>query len=315
VTLHHDALLWAVLAVINASLVVFLAPLLDGVERKVRARVQRRVGPPILQTVYDLIKLYRRPPTQDPSAGPFHGVAPFIAFPTALIAALVIPSVLPYRLGFPGDLIVVAYLLVSVSTITSFGAASSSIPYSVVGGWREASLTMASELALGAAVAAIASANGSLLLASVMPAYSVSGPKPSVLAALAGLAIITYVEGGRLPFEIAEAEPELAGGVTVGYGGSSLALLLHSLMIKRVLFTSLFLDLLIPWDALPVLGGYCSWVVLRAALFTAALTLTSVVFAALEASYGRCRPGHALTLVKRAVIVSGVALIASCFGI
>lgn len=306
----------ALMIALNVASILLIAPLLDGIERKVRARVQRRVGPPILQTWYDLTKLYGRVFTRDLSAGPFHAVAPLMMFGASVVAAAVIPSFLPASLDFQGDLVVAVYVLVSISAIASFGAASSSIPFSVVGGWREASLMMASEFVLGAAVAALAASSGSLLLTSMMPAFKPSNPKVSALIALAGLAVMTYVEGSRLPFEIAEAEPELAGGISVGYGGSSLALLLHSLIIKKALFAALFLDLLVPWNALKaVIAPYPAYLVGRAALFLTALVVVAVVCSSLEAVFGRSRPGHALSLLKKAVIISGVALIAACFGI
>ncbi len=298
---------------VNVASLAVLALILDGVDRKVRARVQRRVGPPILQTLYDVLKLYRRPVTRDELAGPFHSVAPALAFATSLVGAAVIPSLLPTS-GFQGDLIVAVYLISSVSAITSFGAASSGIPFSVVGGWREASLMMTSELVLGATVAAIASSSGSLMLSSLMPLIRPSTVKVSPIIALASLALLTYVEGGRLPFEIAEAEPELAGGVASGYGGPSLALLMHSLLLKRVLLATLFLDLLVPWGAISNALGAPLGLAVRALAFTLALTLVSLVSAVIEALYGRCRPGHAISIVKKALIVSGVALIAACVG-
>ena len=298
---------------VNVASLAVLALILDGVDRKVRARVQRRVGPPILQTLYDVLKLYRRPVTRDELAGPFHSVAPALAFATSLVGAAVIPSLLPTS-GFQGDLIVAVYLISSVSAITSFGAASSGIPFSVVGGWREASLMMTSELVLGATVAAIASSSGSLMLSSLMPLIRPATVKVSPIIALASLALLTYVEGGRLPFEIAEAEPELAGGVASGYGGPPLALLMHSLLLKRVLLAALFLDLLVPWNVISNALGAPLGLAVRALAFTLALTLVSLVSAVIEALYGRCRPGHAISLVKKALIISGVALIAACVG-
>jgi len=307
------------LTLINVASLAFLALVLDGVERKVKARVQRRVGPPILQTLYDVLKLYRRPVTRDEFAGPFHAVAPALALAASLTCAAVLPSLLPASVGFTGDLIVVVYLVSSVSALTAFGAASSGIPFSVVGGWREASLAMTSEFMLGATVAAIASSKGSLLLSSVMPLIDFSGLstgalKVSPIIALVSLALIAYVEGSRLPFEIAEAEPELAGGVLSGYGGPPLALLMHSILLKRVLLATLFLDFLVPWNAISYALGGVAGLAVRAASFTAALLIVSVVCAVIEALSGRCRPGHAISIVKKATIISGVALIAACIG-
>lgn len=309
----YSSLTW-LFTLINVVSLTVLALVLDGIERKVRARVQRRIGPPILQTLYDVLKLYKRPVTHDELAGPFHAVAPALAFAASLVGAAMLPSLLPVSNGFSGDLIVVIYLISSVSAITSFGAASSGIPFSVVGGWREASLMMTSELVLGATVAAIASSSGSLMLSSLMPLIKPASIKVSSVIALVSLALLAYVEGGRLPFEITEAEPELTGGVLSGYGGPPLALLMHSILLKRVLLITLFLDLLLPWDAISNALGAPLGLVVRALIFIIALLIASIICAALEALFGRCRPGHAISVVKKAVIISGVALIAACVG-
>ena len=42
-------------------LVLALAPLLSGFVRKVKARLMRRRGPPILQLYWDLLRLIRKP--------------------------------------------------------------------------------------------------------------------------------------------------------------------------------------------------------------------------------------------------------------
>ncbi len=300
--------------IVNVVSIALLAPFLDGIDRKVRARIQRRVGPPVLQTWYDLLKLYRRPVTRDELAGPLHAFAPALAFGGSVVAACVIPSLLAGGVRFWGDLVVMVYLMSSVSAVVSMGAASSGIPFSVVGGWREASLMMASELMLGATVAALAASSGSLMLSSVMPLTRLGWLKPSSILILVGLAVLTYVEGLRLPFDIAEAEPELAGGITCGYGGPLLALTMHSLLIKRVLTASLFLDLLVPWSVVSGALGGLAGLVVRAAAFMGALTLTSIVCASVEALFGRCRPGHAILVIKKAALISGVALIAACVG-
>jgi len=294
-------------AAANAAFALTLAPLLDGVERKVRARVQRRVGPPVLQTWYDLIKLYRRGFFGLRGCGPFHRAAPALAMGAAVTASAILPTVTGFGAGFAGDLIVLIYLMASVSTITALGAASSGSPYGVVGGWREASLSMASELALAAALAAIACGRGSLLLSSLFPAVRLgAGFRPSSVVAVAAVALVAYADGLRLPFEIPEAEEELAEGVAVEYGGAALALLKHATLVRRLLLTSLLLNLAFPW-------GWASPVV-RAAAFTASLTLESVLCSLTESVCGRGRPAYVMRLLKRVTLASGVALIAACFG-
>jgi len=45
---------------INILLAILMAPIFDGLRRKITARLQNRIGPPITQTWYDILKLLRK---------------------------------------------------------------------------------------------------------------------------------------------------------------------------------------------------------------------------------------------------------------
>jgi len=298
-----------VFALVNALVLLVYAPLLDGIGRKIRARIQRRRGPSILQTIYDLRKLYHMPGIIDGYSGRYARYAPALTMALAIMAGLMIPSFLPADTGC--DLIVAAYLLVAVSIALTYGSLSMSIPYSVAGGCREASLMMASELCFAGAIASIAAAYGTLYIAVASPIIRLDPFKPSMIIAAAVLAIIAYVEGLNLPFEISEAEPELAGGALIGYGGRTLALLMHSSMIKETLFIALLVDLVFPWS---ILGTGPVGLVLRIAVFTVLTTFIYMVMRMIDAVYGRYTPRQAIRALKRVGLASIIAVILASIG-
>lgn len=296
-------------ALINVFALLVYAPLLDGIGRRLRARIQRRRGPSVLQTLYDLSKLYRMKAIVDGLSGKYAGYAPALSMAFAVMAALLIPSFIPAPTGC--DLIIASYLLVAVTVAQTYGSLSMSIPYSLVGGCREASILMVSELCLAGAIASIATAYRTLYIGYASPIIRLDPFKPSMIITAGVLLVLAYVESMNLPFEISEAEPELAGGTMIGYGGRSLALIMHSSMIREALFVSLVLDLLLPWGEM---GTGLPGIVLRIIVFTALLTAAYLIMNMLDAIYGRYTPGQALRTLKRVGAASIVALILASIG-
>ena len=127
--------------------------LTSWVDRKVTARVQMRVGPPLLQPFYDLRKYFVKE-TCVPEGG---SVGLFLAAPLIGFAGVVLASMILWRAlldpaaTFVGDLIVLVYLLMMPALGVVLGAFSSRNPLASIGGSREMQLMMAYELPLGLA--------------------------------------------------------------------------------------------------------------------------------------------------------------------
>ena len=207
------------------------------VDRKVTARVQYRVGPPLMQPVYDIAKLLAKE-TLVPARAQGRGflLAPVIGFAAAAAAATVLwyANVRPGE-GLVGDLIVVIYLLTIPAIAGIYGAMASGSPHAAVGASREMKLLLAYELplvlsalvpvvkmglnpefgatfSLGSMVAFQHEAGWTLL--------SVSGVLGAVVALVCLQAKLTLV-----PFDLPEAETELMGGSVLEYSGPPLAML------------------------------------------------------------------------------------------
>ena len=108
--------------------------LLSGIDRKVLARMQKRVGPPIIQPLYDFLKLLGKETIVPKAANRkvFLG-APVVGFAALVVTAALIP-VLGYR-AFEGsaDLIVLLYLLTIPAVALIIGGSSSGNPYAGIG--------------------------------------------------------------------------------------------------------------------------------------------------------------------------------------
>jgi len=204
---------------------VVLGLVASWIVRKVSALVQWRVGPPILQPFYDIMKLMGKETLipQDAQRGvfvsaPLVGMAGVLLLSTMLLRITLNPEAM-----FVGDVIVAIYLMVLPSLALILGSSASASPHAAIGTSREMKLVMSYELPLVLAfIVVIIKTGGQLNLAGIAeytPALSISG----MLAFLASLLCI-QAKLGFIPFDMAEAETELAGGVLIEYSGALLAI-------------------------------------------------------------------------------------------
>ena len=277
---------------INLTFALLIAPVVDGFERKIRARLQNRQGPPILQTWWDLIKLFKRP-TIEPqdSVKSLYKLAPYVTFTAVLAAYLIVPTLLPGSINFIGDFILVVYLIGLATLSFVIGAFSSGNPYAQIGSNREVSLFMSEELLLAFIIGTIAVIGKSLSFERLFPLPL----RISSALALVLLFLVIYVASARLPFDIAEAEPEIIEGPLIEYSGKHLGLLEYSIFLKRLLLYSLLLNFILPVQNPTRVIGYLIGIV-----------ILSLVYSTFEAYYGRFRIDQAVKLMKK---LSAVALV------
>ncbi|MHC4644524.1 MAG: respiratory chain complex I subunit 1 family protein [Planctomycetota bacterium] len=202
---------------------VGLGLIVSWVVRKVSARVQWRVGPPLLQPFYDVAKLLGKETLVPAEA--HKGV--FMAAPVVGLAGVLVLSMMLWRIAivkepFLGDIIVAIYLMVLPSLALILGSSASASPHAAIGTSREMKLVMGYELPLVLAfIVVVIKTGGQISLVEIgthWPVLSISG----LLAFLIAL-LCVQAKLGFVPFDIAEAETELGSGVLMEYSGALLA--------------------------------------------------------------------------------------------
>jgi len=215
--------------------------LASWIDRKVTARVQYRVGPPLLQPVLDIIKLLGKE-TLIPagSSKVTFFLAPLLALASVVLVSTILwVNTLNPRNTFVGDLIVVVYLLTIPSLCLILGAMASRNPLANIGASREMKLILSYELPFLLAVfVPVIHAGMSLRLGSILSYQAqhgvITGTWSGFLALVVAI-LCMQAKLGLVPFDIAEAESELAGGVLIDYSGATLAV--FRLMKNMLLFT------------------------------------------------------------------------------
>lgn len=291
-------LLLAVLIFPGGLFVAVFGLLLKGLDRKLIARMQARVGPPLLQPVYDTIKLLRKQTLvpREASAAIFLGV-PLFGFAAMAFAPALIPVPGLFNPSpISGDVLVLLYLLAVPGIALMMAGSSSGSVYGAIGFSREMSLILAYEGPLLFALVAVALFVGraeggmvSLSLTEIAKYQQVHGANilqpvlwPAFLAYLACLPATLGVP----PFDIAEAETEVLEGPLLEYSGPPLALMQTMQAMQRVVVISLGIVLFCP-NGPDGLLGLLVFMLEIAVVATLAITL-------LRASVGRMRIDQAL---------------------
>ena len=216
-------------AVIAVVVTPVIGGLLRGIDRKLTAHMQGRIGPPIIQPFYDVIKLFGKKPMV---AGGMQ-----IAFAYAYLA-LIVTAVVFFALR--QDLLVVLFTLFFGSLCLPLGALSVKSPYSQFGGNRELLQFLAYEPILLLAAIPIALKSGGFPIADI---FEHGQPLlPSLWITFIALLIALAIVMRKSPFDISGSEhahQELVKGVTTEYSGPYLALIELGHWYEMVLLLSI----------------------------------------------------------------------------
>jgi hydrogenase-4 component C len=239
--------------VFQALLLLLAAPLFSGFVRVVRAKVQSRKGPPLLQNYRDIGKLMKRQEVVSEQAGWVFQVTPYLSMASMLLVALIVPVLAVYSpLGRAGDLILVVYLFALPRFFFSLAGLDSGSSFAGIAARRELFISALIEPVLLLVVFVMALLAGSTNLGTISRQVATGGFHFSMAywLGLASFAFGTYVEMGKLPFDLAEAEQEMQEGPLAEYSGRSLAIFKWAIYLKQLVLVALFIALFLPFGAL-----------------------------------------------------------------
>jgi NADH-quinone oxidoreductase subunit H len=239
---------------------IMLGLFLTGLDRKIYARLQRRVGPPIYQPFIDMVKLSQKETVVPKTANyTVFRLAPLLGFAGMLAAIAVIPIAGIYSgLYQSGDLLVILYLLSAPALALVIGASASGSPYSSIGLSREISIMLAYEIPMLMVFFTVAMRVGMDLggtaifsLSSIVNFQLSKGPLLLDLPMLpAFLAFLMCIPGtlGVVPFDIPEAETEITEGPLLEYSGMGLAMFKLTSGLKTLVLSALTIALFFPTE-------------------------------------------------------------------
>ena len=208
----------------------FLGALLDGVDRIISARMQRRKGPKLLQPFYDLGKLFSKERI---------GVNDVQLFLN--MSYLVILMIAGSMLFAGADLLMVLFILSTADMFLIMAASSDSSPYSNMGSSREMLQMMAYEpLTLLVAVGFYLTTDSFLVSDIIHEDVSAVLWMPGLLA---GFMFTTAIKFRKSPFDLStshHAHQEMVKGLTTEMSGTTLAIMNIAEYYEMVLLLGIF---------------------------------------------------------------------------
>jgi len=233
--------------IINLFVVLILSPFFDGFTRKIRALIQSRVGPSPLQSYFDIIKLMGKEDLKS-TINPFFRLSPYLSVVTIGMASLLIPITgKTPQLNFWGDIFLFIYIITVIGIAIIITASASENPFANVGASRKMMLHFSVEPILAIALITGAINTQSFKIGDIVSWYTLNGPNVSMLLATVCVFLSLQALIGKIPFDISEAEQEIAEGVLIELSGPKYACVKWANMSRQVLFCLVFSQIFVPW--------------------------------------------------------------------
>jgi formate hydrogenlyase subunit 4 len=300
-------------AIVQVVLVLLLAPLLLGITKRVKARLQYRRGAPLLQPYRDLAKWWGKEAVESDAAGPLTALAPPLVLASVVVATLLVPMVGQRApLAGWGDVIVVVGLLALGRFVLALAALDAGSAFGGMGSSREVAIAALVEPALLLALSGAVLAAGSTELGDVASAGAAAGRAwftPALLLCAAAFAIVAVAETGHEPFDNPDTHLELTmihEGLLLEATGPRLAILTYAAELKLVLVAGLFAASFVP-AGMTASADPVALLVAVAALLVK-LVLAAVVLGVLDATLAKLRILALPGLLGTATILAVVGL-------
>ena len=299
---------------IEMLLVLLLAPGLTGLVRKVRARLLRRQGAPILQPYRDLLRLLRKEVVLAENASWLFRATPYLIFAATWVAAALVPTFATGLLfSWSADLIAVIALLASARFFLALAGMDVGTSFGGIGASREVMFASIAEPAMMMIVFTLALIAGSTQLSTIAAfmASPAAGLSVSLALALIALTIVAVAENGRIPVDNPATHLELTmvhEAMVLEYSGRHLALIELAAALKLLLYISLIACLFLPWGlARPGDGLLAAFA--GAAAYLAKLALAGLLLSLFETAIAKMRVFRVPVFVGAALMLGLLAML------
>jgi formate hydrogenlyase subunit 4 len=290
-------------------LVVLLAPLVTGLVRKMKARLLRRQGPPILQPYRDLLRLMRKEAVLAENASWLFRAAPYLVFAAIWVAAALVPTFASGLLfNWTADLIAIVALLGSARFFLALAGMDVGTSFGGIGSSREVMIASLAEPAMIMIVFSLALLAGSTQLTTISQ-YMVSpnvGLRVTLGLSLISLVMVGIAENARIPVDNPATHLELTmvhEAMMLEYSGRHLALLELAASLKLLLYLSLIACLFVPWGMASVHAGWVAYAI-GGATYAAKLAAGCFALAIFETAIAKMRVFRVPTFLGAALMLS-----------
>ncbi len=289
-------------------LALTLAPLLPGVISRVKAFFAGRSGPALLQPYRDLARLLGKGAVYSRTTTAVFRWAPLGGLAAAVAALPLLPmGGVGAAVAFPGDLVLLAYLMALMRFLTVLGALDTGSSFEGMGASREVQFSALAEPVLMLAMTALARRTGSISLSEICAGVTIETwirAAPALALVSCALLVVFLVENARIPVDDPNTHLELTmihEVMVLDSSGPDFAFILYAAALKLWVFGSLLVGL-----CMPVRTG---WAILDVCAFLAGMFLLAVAVGVIESTMARLRLLRVPQMLVGAGAIAVVALV------
>ena len=289
--------------ILNLIIVLFVPFLMLGVIKKTKAFWGGRYGAPVLQPLYDFVKLMKKDFVISKTTSGIFRITPVIVIASALFAALFVPLASSSAIiNIPAGFIIFAYILGLSKFFSLIGAMDTGSSFEGMGASREACFTTIVEPAFFMLLASIMALSGNYTFDALSKIIENSGNYGILICifALIALFIMILTEGSRVPVDDPATHLELTmihEVMILDNSAADLALITWASGIKMLLLSSLIAAIIIP-------QGLPQWMAVLA--YLALMFIISVIIGTIESATARIRMSHVFEFI---FVMSSFALV------
>lgn len=277
---------------LQVLLLLALAPGLNGLIKKIKARFQRRVGPPLVQGYRDLAKLFVKETVHASATSPLFALAPAVSLGTAAVAAAAFPVVLAQPMLATGDLLTAVYLLALGRFFVALAGLDAGSAFGGLGSSRDMAIAALAEPVAMVCILVLASGAGAPTDGAALATAGSGGTlfAPWRLLSAAAFFLVVLAECARVPVDNPATHLELTmvhEAMLLEYTGPELAMLTLGAQLKQTVLLALFAAVFFPVGIAS--GPGVGAIALAALVLGAKLAALAALIAVVESSIAKLR--------------------------
>ncbi|MBI3591090.1 MAG: NADH-quinone oxidoreductase subunit H [Candidatus Melainabacteria bacterium] len=304
------------LIILQLLVVLALSPFINTLMKKLKAILQSRQGPPLMQGYYDLLKYFHKETVVSNQTSWVFLVTPFIVFTSVLVASLIVPTFVTItQLYFLGGIILLIYLFGLGRFFMCSAAMEPGSGFCGMASSREMMLSMLIEPVMLLSLFVLTLMAGSTNLPVIVSWLSSQGINlftPGYVLAAISLLIAGIAEMGRVPFDNPETHYELTmihEGMLLEYSGKLLGLMFWASWIKQLLVISLLANLFFPWGY--SLSLHWSNILPAFVFYLIKIFVVCIVVVLIETMIAKVRLFRVKDILVASFVISIIALVIS----
>lgn len=306
--------------VFQVGMMLLLSPLINSLMKKMKAQLQGRQGPPLMQGYYDLWKYFRKETVFSEQVSWIFWATPWIVFAATLVASLIVPTFFhTAALHYLGGIVLLLYLFGLGRFFMVAAAIEPGSGFCGMASSREMMLAALIEPVMLLALFVFSLMAQSTNLSAIMIWLSGQGlalVSPAYIVAFLALFVVSIAEMGRIPFDNPETHYELTmihEGMLLEYSGKPLGLMFWSAWTKQLIVLSLLANFIPPWEMVNLSSSQS--VLTAICLYLAKLLLMCGCVVLIETTIAKIRLFRVKDLLGASFVMAVIALVLSVYQI